>query len=138
MPEPTTATVATITAQALAVPILTVAGISLGLRADVLLAGFSGAVAAIALLNTVPSTGDTWRELLRTTLKRVGVAIGSAVTAGYIAPLLAFINGVPEALVLGVAFVVGVGAPQLLPWLVERFGKGAPPAPPTAGNGGAA
>jgi NaMN:DMB phosphoribosyltransferase len=122
MPEPTS--LATLAGSAIAVPMLTIAGVSLGLRADVLLAGFSGAVAAMTLLNSVPSTGDTTRELLRTTAKRVGVATGSAVTAGYTAPLVSLINGIPEALILGVAFVVGAGAMQLLPWLIERFGKG--------------
>lgn len=123
MPEPTSTAIGTLTAQALAVPVLTVAGVGLGLRPDVLLAGFSGAVAAMTLLNTVPATGDTLRELVRTTVKRVGVAVGSAVTAGYTAPLVALVNGVPEALILGVAFVVGAGAMQLLPLLIDRLGK---------------
>jgi hypothetical protein len=128
MPEPTSTATAlgTLAAQAVAVPVLTVFGVSIGLRADVLLAGFGGAVAAITLLNTVPSTGDTLRELVRTSMKRVGVASGSAVTAGYTAPLVGFIQGIPEPLVLGVAFVVGAGALSLLPWLIQRFGKGAP------------
>lgn len=124
MPEPTSAAGATLLAQAVAVPVLTVFGVSLGLRADVLLAGFGGAVAAITLLNSVPATGDTWRELVRTSLKRVGVALGSAVTAGYTAPLVGFIQGIPQPLVLGVAFVVGAGALSLLPWLIQRMGKG--------------
>lgn len=123
MPEPTStaAGAATIVAQAAALPVLTAFGVSLGLRADVLLAGFGGAVAAIALLNTVPGTGDTWRELVRTSFRRLGVAIGSAVVSGYIAPLLALINGVPDLLLLPVAFVAGAGAPQMLPWLIQRF-----------------
>lgn len=124
MPEPITPAAATLLAAGAAVPVLTVFGVTLGLRADVLLAGFSGAVAAMTLLNTVPSTGDTARELLRTSFKRIGVAIGSAVTAGYTAPLVSLINGVPLPMILSVAFVVGAGAMQLLPWLIERFGKG--------------
>lgn len=134
MPEPTVAAAGLpFVVPAAAVPVLLAApdyapqlvmfGIQLGLRADVLLAGFAGAVAAITLLNSVPSSGDTLRELARTSLKRVGVAVGSAVTAGYIAPLFAFFQGIPESLVLGVAFVVGAGSLQLLPWLIERFGK---------------
>ena len=125
MPEPTTsAAAATLATSAVVVPVLSMLGVSLGLRADVLLAGFCGAVAAIALLNTVPAEGDTWRELLRTSLKRVGVALGSAVTAGYTAPLLALINGVPDALILSVSFISGAGAPHLLPWLITRVGRG--------------
>lgn len=123
MPEPTSVTVATLAAQAVAVPVLTVFGVSLGLRPDMLLAGFAGAVAAITLLNTVPSSGDTLKELGRTSLKRVGVCVGSAVTAGYTAPLFGLINAIPESMILGVAFVVGAGALSLLPWIIERFGK---------------
>jgi NaMN:DMB phosphoribosyltransferase len=125
MPEPTSTATATLVVTGLgAVPILTVAGVSLGLRSDVLLAGFCGAIAAMTLLGSVPGTGDTWRELLKTTLRRVGVAIGSAVFAGYSAPLLSLVNGVPEALLLSVSFLAGAGAMQMLPWLIERFGKG--------------
>jgi hypothetical protein len=128
MPEPTSTATATIAATSVAVPVLAVAGVSLGLRADVLLAGFAGAIAAITLLDSVPSTGDTWRELLRTSLRRVGVALGSSVAAGYLAPLLSFFNGIPDYLVLSVAFVAGVGAPRLLPWIIERI-KGGPAVP---------
>lgn len=135
MPEPITPAAVTLLATTAAVPVLTVFGISLGLRADVLLAGFSGAVAAMTLLNSVPSTGDTTRELVRTSLKRVGVAVGSAVTAGYTTPLVALVDGVPLPMILSVAFVVGAGAMQLLPWLIERFGKGNAPAG-NAGSGG--
>jgi hypothetical protein len=133
MPEPTSSAAATLVGQALAVPALTVAGISLGVRPDVLLAGFCGAVAAIGLLNTVPSTGDTLLELVRTSVRRVGVTVGSAVTAGYIAPLLNVVNGVPDWLVLSVGFVAGAGAPKILPWLIERLGlgQGAKPPPPS-------
>jgi len=100
MPEPTTTTasVVTLTTMAAATPVLHVAGVSLGLRPDVLLAGFAGAVAAMALLNSVRGTGDTWRELLRTSARRVGVAVGSSITAGYMAPLLGLIDGIPAAL----------------------------------------
>lgn len=127
MTEPASTAAVTVAAQAVAVPVLTAFGMSLGLRPDILLAGFAGAVAAITLLKSVPSTGDTVVELLRTSAKRVGVSVGSAVTAGYTAPLVAFINGVPPGLVLGVAFVIGVGAPQLLPWLLKRLGSGEKP-----------
>lgn len=136
MPEPTSTTAATVAASALAVPTLTIAGMSLGLRADVLLAGCCGAVAAIGLLNSVPSTGDTKGELLRTSARRLGVMLGSAMTAGYTAPLLAFINGVPDYLLNAVAFVVGAGAPRLLPWLIDRL-RGRPSAPPAASAGDA-
>ncbi len=125
MPEPTSSVAATLAAQALAVPVLSVAGVSLGLRPDVLLAGFSGAVAAMTLLNSVPASGDTLQDLLRTSARRVGVSVGSALMAGYTAPLVALINGVPDALLMGVAFVVGAGAMRLLPMLIERVGKGA-------------
>jgi len=124
MPEPTTSVAAAVTVatQTVAVPVLTLLGVSLGLRADVLLAGFAGALAAITLLNSVPGASDTLRELIRTSIKRVGVAIGSAVTAGYTAPLFGLLNGMPESMILGIAFVVGAGALTLLPWIIRRLG----------------
>lgn len=120
MAEPTTTAAATIVLQAVTVPMLTVAGISLGLRADVLLAGFAGSVAAMALMNTVPSTGDTLKELFRTSLNRVGVAAASAAVAGYLTPLVALINGVPAPLLLSIAFTVGAGAQKVLSVMVAR------------------
>jgi hypothetical protein len=63
MPEPLTAATGTLILTGAAVPMLTIAGVSLGVRADILLAGFLGAVAALALLNTVPAKDDTWCEL---------------------------------------------------------------------------
>lgn len=125
MAEPTTTVAATVLAQAAIVPVLTIAGVSLGLRADVLLAGFAGSVAAMALLNTVPSTGDTWRELRRTTWRRIWVAAASAAFAGYATPLLALINGVPDALLLSVSFVAGAGAQKLLTKMVATMKGGA-------------
>ena len=123
MTEPTASiTVAAGTlAHSLAVPVLAVAGVSLGLRADVLLAGFAGSVAAMSLLNTVPGTGDTWRELVRTTLRRFMVAISSAMTAGYVSPLAGLVWNVPEPLALGFSFVVGAGAQAALLVLLARF-----------------
>jgi hypothetical protein len=147
MPEPTStvaAATASIATSAVAVPVLAIFGVSLGIRADMLLAGFAGGIAAIAFLNAVPSTGDTWRELLRTTGKRVGFCIASAVFAAYTAPLLALLNGAGtrDEVVLGVAFVAGSGASLFLPWLIARL-KGEKPGkpegePPPAAGGGVA
>ena len=58
MAEPTSVATATLLMAGAAVPTITAFGVPLGLRPDVLLAGFLGAMAAIALLNTVPSSGD--------------------------------------------------------------------------------
>lgn len=141
MPEPTstTASIVTLTTMTAAPPVLTFLGISLGLRADVLLAGFGGAVAAMALLNSVPSSGDTWRELLRTSVRRVGVAVGSSVTAGYLAPLAGLIDNIPGALLLSLAFAVGAGAQRVLAAYVDRVERGArgsgPPGGPAGGAG---
>lgn len=134
MLEPTSTTAGgfTLVTMAIAPPTLAFFGVSLGLRPDVLLAGFAGAVAAMALLNTVPSTGDTWRELLRTSFRRLGVAVASSATAGYLTPLLALIDGVPSALLLSVAFGVGAGAQIVLAAYVERLrrqAQGGAPAP---------
>lgn len=140
MPEPTSTTAAAVTLASLtlAPPVLSIAGVSLGLRPDVLLAGFSGAVAAMALLNTVPSSGDTWRELLRTSARRVGVAVASAATAGYMAPLLSLIDGTPGVLLLSVAFGVGAGAQTVLASYIERLRGRAAQAGPNGPAGGGA
>ena len=124
MAEPSIPAAATLVAQAVAVPVLALFGVPLGLRADVLLAGFAGAIAAMALLNSVPSSGDTLLELLRTTLKRVGVAVASSALAGYAAPLVALMIAMPDSVILGVAFILGAGAQRILPMLIDRFGRG--------------
>lgn len=121
MPEPTSVATATLVMAGAAVPALTAFGVPLGLRADILLAGFLGALAAIVLLNSVPSTGDTWRELIRTTGRRAGVAIASAITAGYLTP--AMLDTFALSTVLSASFVVGASAQQALAIAIERFGR---------------
>ena len=148
MPEPTIPAAAGITlaTQAAAVPVLSVLGVSLGLRPDILVAGFAGAVVAMALLNSVPSTGDTWQQLLRDSLRRMMVALASSATAGYLTPLTVLVANVPDSLLLGIAFVLGAGAQQmLLAWLRRlrtTVGGADPPGGPggggqSAGQGGA-
>lgn len=119
MPEPTAT--ATLAAGAAVVPVLSVFGVSLGLRPDELLAGFGGALAAIALLDTVPSTGDTWRELIRTSLRRVSFATASAVTAAYLVPLASLFTTIPTSAELGMCFVCGVGAQRFLRKAVDKI-----------------
>lgn len=128
MPEPATTTTAAVTlaAGSIAMPVLTVAGIPLGLRPEILIAGFSGALVAIILLNSVPSSGDTWSELLRTTLRRMMFAIASSLTAGYLAPLVMLIGQLPDAAQLGSAFAVGGGAQRVLLAVLRRI---VPPEP---------
>jgi hypothetical protein len=122
MPEPTAtaSAAATVATGAAAVPVLTLFGVPLGLQPDQLLAGFAGAVAAMALLDSVPSSGDTLRELFRTSVKRIGVAVGSAVTAGYLVPLASLVANVPQALSLSLCFLVGAGAQRFLKVAVDR------------------
>jgi hypothetical protein len=123
MPEPTTTTAAavvTYTSLGLSVPMLTIAGVSMGLRMDVLFAGFSGALASIILLNSVPSSGDTWRELVRTTLRRVFFMLASSVVAGYFTPLLMLLTHVPDPLLLCAACGVGATAQKALLWWAVR------------------
>lgn len=131
------ATVATLAAAAAAVPVLTIFGVPLGLHADDLIAGLFGAVTAIVLLDSVPSTGDTVRELARTTAKRVGVAAVSAVMAGYAAPvagvivagLLAAIlpagraGELEKPFVLLCAFVIGGGAQRLFKVAIDMAAR---------------
>ena len=123
MVEPTTTTTAAVTlaAGSIAVPALTVAGIPLGLRPEILIAGFSGALVAIILLNSVPSTGDTWSELLRTTLRRMAFAFASALTAGYLSPMIMLIGQLPDAAQLGTAFGIGGGAQRVLLAVLRRI-----------------
>jgi hypothetical protein len=132
MPEPASTTAAiTIAAASVAVPAITAFGVPLGLRADLLIAGFGGALVAIILLNTVPSTGDTWRELIRATLRRMCVACASSLTAGYLAPLALLAAALPDSLLLGCAFAVGAGAQKVLRFTISRF-TGKPSATPEA------
>lgn len=142
MPEPTTATVAMVTVATGAgtSAMISAFGVSLGLRVDVLIAGFAGALVAIILLNAVPGSGDTWRELLRTTLRRMAVAFASSLTAGYLAPLALLVAQLPESLLLGGAFAVGGGAQQVLTFAIKRISGQAAAAsagPPPQGGGGA-
>lgn len=128
MPEPTsttTAAVATLAAAGVSMPIITVLGVPLGLRADLLIAGFFGSLVAIILLNSVPGVGDTWQQLLRTTMRRMMVAVASSVTAGYLTPLALLVASLPDALVLSAAFAVGGGAQQVLMFAIRRLSGGA-------------
>ena len=123
MPEPTStaAGVATIAMGAASTSAITAFGVSLGLRADILIAGFFGSLVAIILLNTVPGTSDTWVELLRTTVRRMFVAFASSLTAGYLTPLVMLMVQLPEAALLGGAFAVGGGAQQVLTGVIRRL-----------------
>lgn len=122
MAEPTTTTSVTLlAAAATAVPALTAFGVPLGLRADVLVAGFAGALVAIVLLNSVPSTGDTLQDLARTTLRRMFVALASSLTAGYLTPIVAGVTGLSDPALLGVAFAVGAGGQQILLAVIARL-----------------
>jgi hypothetical protein len=119
---------------AAASPVLVVAGVSIGLQANDLIAGIVGAVAAILWFDAVPSTGDSWRELLRTTRKRVGFALLSAVIAGYgcrvaaaiaIGLLASFmpperLATLAEPLQTLCALVIGGGAQRLFRAVVDR------------------
>ncbi|MGQ3001302.1 MAG: hypothetical protein ACT6UH_00710 [Hydrogenophaga sp.] len=123
MPEPTTTTAAaTLIAAGTTVPMLEAFGVSLGLRPDVLIAGFAGALVAIVLLDSVPSEGDTWSHLVRSTVRRIFVALASSITAGYLTPLVLLLSNLPDALLLGVAFTTGSGAQKFVGWVMSRLG----------------
>lgn len=127
MAEPTSTTALTLVAAGISVPMLTAFGVPLGLRADLLVAGFSGSLVAIILLNSVPNTGDTWRELLRATVRRMFVAMASSLTAGYLTPLALLLANLPDPLVISGAFAVGGGAQQVLMFSIKRLsGQAAP------------
>lgn len=141
MPEPTSTAAAAVTlaSAAASIPVLTVLGVPLGLRADLLIAGFAGGIAAIGLLNSVPGSDDTWREMIKLGRRRIFVAVCSALTAGYSTPLVLSFGNVSQSLLLGGAFVVGAGAQQVLAMAIRKLSKPDPAAPaaPT-GSGGAA
>lgn len=138
MPEPVSSTAAGVLTVATATAtstMITAFGVSLGLRVDVLIAGFAGALVAIILLNAVPGSSDTWRELLRTTVRRMFVAIASSLTAGYLAPLALLAAQLPDSLLLGGAFAVGGGAQQVLVFAIKRISGQVQPAPQQPGGG---
>lgn len=134
MAEPTSTAIAaaTFVATSAAIPVLTAFGAPLGLRVDLLIAGFFGSLVAIILLNSVPSSGDTWRELVRTTLRRMFFAMASSVTAGYLTPLALLLASLPDPLVMSVAFSIGGGAQKVLMTAIRRINGPAPqPGEPT-------
>ncbi len=136
MPEPTSSTaaaVATLTAAGISIPMITLFGIPLGLRVDLMIAGFFGSLVAIILLNSVPGDADTWQQLLRTTVRRMFVALASSITAGYLTPLALLIANLPDALLLSAAFAVGGGAHSVLIGAIARL-SGAPAAPTSQGG----
>jgi hypothetical protein len=135
MPEPTStaAGIATLAVTAVSTTAVTAFGIPLGLRADLLVAGLFGSLASIIVLNTVPGTGDTWVELVRTTIRRMFVALASSLTAGYLTPMFAVSSLVGEPWQLGTAFVVGAFAQRML---VLARDKVSPLAKPGAEGGG--
>lgn len=138
MPEPVSSTAAGVLTVATATAtstMITAFGVSLGLRVDVLIAGFAGALVAIILLNAVPGSSDTWRELLRTTVRRMFVAFASSLTAGYLAPLALLAAQLPDSLLLGGAFAVGGGAQQVLVFFIKRLSGQAQPVPQQPGGG---
>ena len=121
MPEPTSTTAAaTLISAPAAVSMLTAFGVNLGLRPDVLVAGFAGALVAIILLGNVPSEGDTWQHLLRTTIKRMAVSLASSLTAGYCTPVVMLAVSMPDPLLLGAAFGIGAGAQRVLRNAIDR------------------
>lgn len=140
MAEPTSTTVAAITlaATGAALPAITILGVPLGLRADLLIAGFFGSLVAIILLNSVPSEGDTWAHLVRTTLRRMFVAIASSLVSGYLTPLAMLMANLPDPLLLCGAFATGAGAQRVLLFAIMRMSgpPGPPGSPGTAPNQG--
>lgn len=136
MPEPTSTAAAAVTlaAAGASIPVLTAFGVPLGLRADLLIAGFAGSLVAIVLLNSVPSSGDTWREMISLGARRAMVAICSALTAGYMTPLALLLANVPDSLMLSCSFAVGGGAQKVLMFAIRRLsGQAAAQIPPTPG-----
>ncbi len=126
MPEPvstsaTSAAVATLAATGIAIPVIELFGVPLGLRSDVLVAGFLGSIVGMVLLDTVPGDIDTVRNLVRTTVRRMMVSLASSITAGYLTPLVLLLSNFPSSLLLTCACVVGGGAQQFLIFAIRRL-----------------
>lgn len=121
MPDPTSGAVATLIAASAAVPPLTAFGVSLGLRPDILIAGFAGCLVAIILFDSVPGEDDTWRKLVRTSARRMFAAFASALTAGYGTPLLMYLLNVPTPFTLGMAFAIGAAGKLPLAFILGRY-----------------
>jgi len=115
MAEPATA--ATITATTVTVPVLTVAGISLGLHPGLLIAGAFGAFVGIVLLNTVPGEGRPWWYAV---LRRMLVMIASSVTSGYLTPVVMSLATMSDSMQMGAAFVVGGSAQWTMQAVIKR------------------
>lgn len=123
MPEPTSTTAgayATLATAGVSIPMVSLFGIQTGLRPELLIAGFAGALAAIVLLNSVPSEGESFGAIIRTAIKRMMVILASSLVAGYMAPLTTLAINMPALLLGGVAFGVGAGAQRSLVLLMSK------------------
>lgn len=139
MPEPTsTASITAAAAMAGAIPagIIVIFGVSLGLRVDVLVAGFCGALCAMALLpNPDASAAEAVTSLLEfvlTGLHRLMRSLASSLVAGYTALPLTHVIGAPfpSALefisgpgTLATACIIGAGSQTLLPLAIDRLAR---------------
>lgn len=103
---------------------VTLFGISTGMDATMTLVGFIGSCCAMVLLNTVPASDDTWKDLLRVTWRRMFVAMASACTAAYITPMVLERAAEPSlATICGAAFIVGGSAQYILAAVTRKFSK---------------
>ena len=147
MPEPTsTASITAAAAVAGAIPagIIVIFGVSLGLRVDVLVAGFSGALCALALLpngEAAAAPADNLFDFVRAGLQRLMRSLASSLVAGYTAMPATHLIGAPfpSALdfvagpgTLAMACIIGAGSQTLLPLTIDRLarivGESKPPA----------
>lgn len=120
MAEPTSTTVAAVTTIA-AANVITAFGVSIGLRADILIAGFSGSIISIIFFNKVPSTGDTWPHLIRTTMQRMLFVLASSLTAGYLTPVALLLTNIPDVFSTGAACAIGYGAKDAITFVIRRL-----------------
>jgi len=119
MAEPNSSAVGvTLAVSGAAVPVLSAFGVPLGISPDVLIAGFAGSLAAMVLLNSVPSRGTGVAAVVVTTLRRVMVAIVSSLMAAYLARPIAVDMSLSTGWSLLLAFAVGAGAQPILEGVV--------------------
>lgn len=109
---------ATVLTTGATVSMISLFGVSLGLQPVLLIAGAFGAFVGIALLNTVPS--DATAAWWLTALRRIVVMLASAVTAGYLTPVVLALMSLAEPVQYGIAFVVGGSAQWSMQAAIKR------------------
>lgn len=99
---------------------VTILGIPLGIRVDLLCAGFFGSLSAQVLL---PPTRVELVGVINNLVhfcRKVFAALASCVTAAYLAPIIAIMIHMPETVLVAIAFLIGASANSVLTLLITK------------------